>query len=70
MLLAAEGQIDVSHYYNELDMFNTLRDCFRERLLSENEEALQESLIRRVSKEQDSIFREFYSQPGYYRLLD
>lgn len=49
----------------ELDMFTTLRTCFRERLLTKNEEDLKRYLIRTASKEQDKIFKEFYNQPAY-----
>ncbi len=66
--IAAATPINVSEATKELDMFFTLRTCFRERLLSKNEVDLKRSLIRTVSNEQDKIFSEFYQQSIYERI--
>ena len=67
--IAAATPINVSEASKELDMFSTLRTCFRERLLSKNEVDLKKSLIRTVSDEQDKIFGEFYKQPIYKHIF-
>ncbi len=70
LLVSMDAKIGVSHCFKELDMFDTLYRCFRNRLRSENERELQRSLMMSVSKEQDAIFKEYYSQQPYYRIFE
>lgn len=69
LLVAAEEKIDVAQFFSELDMFNTLYECFRRRLLKKNETELRKSSIGSVSEKQDSVFKEYYSQQAYFRIF-
>ena len=69
LLIAIDAKIDVTGYFHELEIFDTLQSYFRECLIWENKTKLESIPSYSAFEKQNAIFKEHFKHPSYYYIF-